>query len=117
MSVDRLARQVEAWAQEEQWAVVRSDTELTEEHFGSYQMPILTIEHPSGRLILEPLPHSLSGTGRVKLYAWPSLYRVRLLHDVQNNGWTILTDSGIPIRQPWNKQTFITLAQDLLNAS
>lgn len=116
-SVGALVQQVEAWAHEEQWNVARSETQLTEEHFGSYQMPLLTIEHPSGRLILEPLPHSLSGTGRVKFYAWPSQYRVRLLHDARINDWTILTDSGIPIHQPWNKQTFVTLAQDLLRAS
>ena len=59
----------------------------------------------------------LGGTGTVELYAWPALYRVRLLHSKTAGGWAVLTDSGITLKQPWNRETFIGLAEDLLGAS
>jgi hypothetical protein len=31
----------------------------------------------------------------------------------RGNAWEIYTDSNIPLRQPWNAQVFVQLAQDL----
>jgi len=45
---------------------------------------------------------------------WPSLNRVMLLRTP--NGWMIMTDSGIPIREKWNEHTFAQLVADLLSA-
>jgi len=58
----------------------------------------------------------LEAAGRVQISAWPTLFRVLLLHKSGEEGWIIRTDSGIPIRQPWNRETFISLVRDLLNA-
>jgi hypothetical protein len=30
--------------------------------------------------------------------------------------WTIMTDSGLPLRQPWTHETFRTLVRDLIDA-
>lgn len=94
----------------------QTQEEVQDVRFGAYSVPTLKIETPHGRLRLEPLSHALSGAGRVKLYAWPALYRVRLQHRGDGTGWVIWTDSGIPIHEDWNAKTFTTVARDLLRA-
>jgi len=96
--------------------VEQTQEEVQDMRFGAYSVPALRIETPHGRLRLEPLSHALSGAGRVKLYAWPALYRVRLQHRDDGAGWVIWTDSGIPIHEDWNAKTFTTVARDLLRA-
>ena len=110
---------VSTWIGEQPgWSVQSSTKEIVEEALGSYSAPVLTINADNGRLILEPIARIVfGGTGSVELYAWPTLYRVRLLRKANIDGWLILTDSGITLKQPWNKETFIGLARDLLGAS
>jgi len=78
----------------------------------------LIIETPQKeRLTVEVKGRGPSQTsGRVQLSAWPTLFRVMLLHKPGEAEWTIRTDSGIPLRQPWRRETFVSLAKDLLNA-
>lgn len=57
----------------------------------------------------------LKASGRVQLSAWPTLFRVILLRKTDADGWVIRTDSDIPIRRPWNKEAFISVANDLMN--
>src|SRR2546421_13052771 len=81
--------------------------QISEESLGTYMAPVLTIDAPEGRLILEPIARIIfGGRGTVELYAWPTLYRVRLIRSSQGEDWIILTDSGIKLRQPWNQETF-----------
>ena len=115
-TVHTLAEQIAAWSQEEGWAVEQTQEEVEDAQRGNYAAPALRIETPHGRLLLEPLSHSLSGVGRVKLSSWETLYRVRLLQGSAGADWTILTDSGIPVRYPWGKEAFVTVAKDLLRA-
>lgn len=115
--VQALSDEVGKWAREQEWEIQASESEVAEEGFSPYAVPILTIKTPDGRLILEPQAANAGGKGRVKLYAYSTLYRVRLLPTDSNGGWTILTDSGIPLWQDWNEETFVRLAKDLLRAS
>lgn len=115
-AVRSLAEEVARWSREEGWSVEQAQEEVQDMRFGAYPVPTLKIETPHGRLRLEPLSHSLSGAGRVKLYAWPALYRVRLQPRADGTGWVIWTDSGIPIHADWNKETYVTLARDLVRA-
>ena len=115
--VNGLVDQVTAWSEETSWTVQRTEGEATEEEFGTYPVPVLTIETPFGRLIMEPQAVNAGGKGRVKLYAASTLYRVRLLRGDSDGEWKILTDSGIALRQPWTQETFVRLAEDLLGAS
>lgn len=118
-TLDGLVADISTWVEDQPgWSVTLSDKEITEEALQPYVAPILTINAPDGRLILEPVARIVfGGTGTVELYAWPTLYRVRLLHQVNADGWVVLTDSGITLKQPWNKITFIELARELLGAS
>lgn len=113
-----LERNVTEWAQEEGWQVHTASRGLTEDATGQYAVRDLVLETPQRERILVEVKGRgpLEASGRVQISAWPTLFRVLLLHKPGEEGWTIRTDSGIPIRQPWNRETFITLANDLLNA-
>jgi len=121
-----LADDVQSWAGQEAaargWRVERAEKELAEEVVGgAYRVPIVTIHAPQGRLILEPVARATVGAqGRVDLYAWPSLFRVMLLHKPRGKDigleWVVRTESGLDWPQPWVRETFLTLAEGLLNA-
>ncbi|MDQ2731716.1 MAG: hypothetical protein M3Y56_08665 [Armatimonadota bacterium] len=115
--IDRLVNEVSSWAAERtDWREERH-TENRNEKTGLYHFPVLVIHTPKGELTLEPIPRREDGAKvRAYLYAWPTLNRVRLVSDDGVGGWEIITDSGIPLRQPWNRRTFDTLANDLLTA-
>jgi hypothetical protein len=116
-TLDRLVAEVGAWAERRGWRVSRSTRELNEELLGSYSAPVLEIELPSGQVVLEPIARVVMGaTGRVDLYAWPTLYRVMLLHRADGN-WIVRTDSGLKWPHPWNEETFVELAAGLSGAS
>ena len=121
-----LADDVQAWAAPEAaargWHVERAEKELAEEVVGgAYRVPVVTVHAPQGRLILEPVARGVLGAqGRVDLYAWPSLFRVMLLHKPVGKdrglAWVVRTESGIDWPQLWGRETFLTLAEGLLNA-
>jgi len=92
------------WADQEAatrgWRVERAEKELAEEVFGgAYRVPVVTIHAPQGRLVLEPIARGTMGAGRADLYAWPSLFRVMLLH--RNGAGVARTESGIDWHQGW----------------
>ena len=113
-----LGNEVKSWASARGWAVAQADEELSESVVGgAYTVPRLKIDAPEGRLILEPVARGVVGAeGRVDLYAWPSHYRVMLLRR-SGGDWVIRTESGLDWPQPWNRETFLTVAQGLLNAA
>ena len=116
----RLADDVQTWADQEAaargWRVERTEKELAEEITGrAYRVPIVTIHAPQGRLVLEPITRGTMGAqGRVDLYAWPSLFRVMLLH--RDGGWVARTESGRDWPQACGRGTFLTLAGGLPRA-
>ena len=88
------------------WSVART----------AYRVPVVTIHAPQGRLILEPIARgTLGAQGRVDLHAWPSLFRVMLLHRPRGKDrpleWVVRTESGLDWPQLWNRETFLTLAE------
>jgi hypothetical protein len=115
-AIDSLEHQVHEWAEQQGWAVSRSERELDEQSLGTYKVPILEIETPRGEVVLEPVGQdTLGGWGRVDLSAWPSLYRVRLLWKSGQN-WVVRTDSGLDWPHPWGPATFVELAEGLVAA-
>ncbi len=120
-ALNRLVTDVTLWISElPGWNVTREpDKEISEERLGVYAAPVLRIlsNDPEAQLILEPMARmTRSGRGRVDLYAWPALYRVRLLNDGVALSWDVLTDSGITLHQNWNDANFQRLAKDLVGA-
>lgn len=119
--MNELADVTQAWSERQGWNVSRSETEIAEEVVGgAYQAPVLTIDGPEGRLILKPVARGgLGADGRVDLYAWPSHYRVMLLHTTHRRdapSWIIRTESGLDWPQPWGEETFAAIARGLMKA-
>ena len=103
------------WAKKEGWTVVADSGEITEQSLGTYAVEVLHIQANGGRLHVEPIAQSVpEADGRVDLYAFPSLHRVRLLK--RGAQWVIRTESGIDWPKRWNEQTFIGLAKELAAA-
>ncbi len=124
-----LADEVQAWAEQggagRGWRVEREEKELSEEKVGgAYRVPVVTIHAPHGDLVLEPIaravPAVMEAQGRVDLYAYPSFFRVMLMHRSSGGGgpleWVVRTESGLDWPQPWGRETFLTLADGLLKA-
>ena len=118
-AVEQLVQQIMEWTKDEEgWTVQLEYRDIREEGIGLYRIPDATISTPQGRLLLEVSARGYSdAAGRVELAAWPTFYRVHLLHRIGQLDWTIYTDSGISLHYPWTKETFITLAKDLLAAT
>ena len=106
------------WSLEEGWQVRPLEKVFREDSTGQYAAPDLVIETPAGeRLNVEIKGRGpTAAAGRVQVSAWPTLFRVTLLHRPGEANWVIRTDSGIPLRQPWNHDTFVSVAKDLLSA-
>ena len=127
---------VEVWAREWltsrettlalEWNAQRREKELAEDFpHDNYVAPVLEINarpHEitlvrEEKLMLEPMGFNPStGTGRIDFYAWPAMYRVRLLDRAGGSQWIIKTGSGINWPLPWNKETFVQIAVGLLDA-
>ena len=117
--VTQLTTQIKQWAQEQGWTVTVGMVEEIDSRM-VYEFPPqwteFSITTPKGELRLELMGIVRGEMMSLKLTAWPTLYRVRLMNDGQSENWVVWTDSGIPLHQPWNKETFLTLANDLLAA-
>ena len=114
-----LQNQIEAWVhQEPGWSAEwDEDHKIEEAPLGAYTVTPMNIQAPNGRLVLEPIARNYPGRGIVELYAWPTLFRVRLLRGDVDADWQVRVDSGFTLHQEWSRENFIQLANDLLGAS
>lgn len=112
-AVQQLADQVVGWAEAQGWAVHREPKAVRESEFGTYDVPFLRVRTPYGEVHLDPIARNIygRGDGRVDLEGWPSLNRVRLIR--RGSDWEVITESNVPLRQPWGRDTFVQLAHDL----
>ena len=123
-AIEKLYADVTAWfCNQPGWIVTRdSDKEIQEERLGTYLVPVLKItsedsEDEDEELILEPIARfPTRGKGVVEFYAFPTLYRVRLIGNADGSEWKVLTESGIFLHEEWNKENFLRLSKDLLGA-
>ncbi|MGI4790852.1 MAG: hypothetical protein ACRYFS_18630 [Janthinobacterium lividum] len=133
-AVNALIDDVEMWAREwlistgwtpaYGWDVLKRNIEIADE-FSTDLYPVEVLEINSrpddiklGRdtkLVLEPVFYKpVTGIGRVDFYVWPAMYRVRLLHKTGRDKWIVKTDSHVNWPLPWNQESFILIAEDLL---
>jgi len=114
-AVRALLEQARRWAQEAGWQVKERECELAEEPLGVYHVPMLEVDTPQGRVVLEPKGRNVAGAeGRVDFYAWPTHYDVMLLREKAGD-WVIRT-SGLKWPFSWSQETFKDLASRLLEA-
>lgn len=116
-AVNQLVQQITEWTKDAGWTVTTTEREINEENIGVYRVPDAKINTPQGQLMLEAWGRGYrNNVGRVELAAWPGAFRVLLLHRVGETDWRIYTDSGITLRYPWTRETFLNLAEDLLGS-
>lgn len=136
-AIEALFAHVEQWAAEGLVAgdaspsstvmLEKTEKEIVDEWArGTYVVPVLRIGNIQLRgpqkareeyLVLEPIMYnSVTGTGRVDFYAWPAMYRVRLLQEMPTGLWMVKTDSGLNWPLPWGEKTFVQIAEGLLDA-
>ena len=114
-SVFAMADDTQQWSMQEGWTVDRTDKQVHEELLGDYVVPQLRIRVSDGEVLLNPVGlHVIGADGRVDLEGWPSLNRVKLVR--RQGVWEVYTDSNVPLHRPWNKETFVQLAKDLVAA-
>lgn len=112
-AVQNVVAQVKAWAEQQGWTAMVHPLTLTEDRLGSYQVSMLTVEGPAGRLVVEPVARwAAPGEGRVDVYSWPSLNRLMLIRS-GSGAWTLMTEAGVRWPQPWGQATFYDLAASL----
>lgn len=116
--VGSLVEQIRQWSEAAGWRVELGREAIEERLLGLYEAPSARVSLPPGDLperIVLVVPIALDvagGDGRVDLEGYPTLSRVKLIGG--HEGWTIITDSNVPLRLPWNAATFTQLAQDLV---
>ncbi len=117
-TIIKLTDQINAWSsQKPGWEFKpQEDQEIEEALLGKYRISTWKLETPDGQVRVEPIARNYPGAGLVELYAWPTLYRVRLVQNSEWGGWRVRTDSGIFLRQQWDRENFITLIDDLIAA-
>ena len=105
--------QIEEWAAAEGWATARAERAVDERLLGQYTVPVLRVRLPGGEVHIIPVGLQVVGAdGRIDIEAFPTLNRVKLIG--RGGQWEIYTDSNVPLRQPWDPETFAQLARDLL---
>jgi hypothetical protein len=116
--VGALVDQIRQWSEAVGWRVELGREAIDERLLGAYEAPAARVSLPPGDLperavLVVPIALDVvGGDGRVDLEGYPTLSRVKLIGG--DEGWTIITDSNVPLRLPWNAATFTQLAQDLV---
>ncbi|HWE00910.1 MAG TPA: hypothetical protein VG326_00770 [Tepidisphaeraceae bacterium] len=112
--VEALVNQIAEWSLREKWTVERHEKSITERLLGTYEVTEVIVRPDGGELLVNPVGlHVSGGNGRVDLEGIPTLSRINLIGVA--DGWQIWTDSNVPLRVDWNRDTFVQLVRDLLN--
>ena len=115
-SVEHLASEAEAWASRRKWLVHRDRKTLTEGSIGSYDVPMLVIHCPNGRLILDPVARYISGaSGRIDLSVFPSYDTVLIIRT--DAGWRLKRIDPPEFERPWSEGDFVEVASELATHS
>ena len=91
LALTSLQRELTEWSKAEDWQVEATAKSLTEAATGNYTAPELDISTPDGgRLRVEVKGRGpVNASGRVQISAWPTLFRVVLLHKPGADGWVV----------------------------
>src|SRR6185437_647121 len=106
--VKALAKQVAQWSKAQGWEVKRRQVRVDDGRFGTYRAPELNIrvsEREEVRLIPAGLDTLGGWEGRVELLVYPTMADIQFLG--VPDGWCIMTNSNVPLRLPWNSDTFV----------
>ncbi len=112
--VNRLASDVEKWANDNEWSVRRETKDVIEDELGKYHLPVLTIQASRGRVYFNPIARYLVGAdGRIEMHASPSFAQVVLLK--VGGTWHFMNEDLIDLKKTWSEQSFRQIVADLLS--
>lgn len=110
--VEALIQDVSRWCEGNGWLAMRSTKQVSEDQIGTYEVPCLTIQAPSGRFHIDPIGVNIIGAqGRVDILAYPSMNRLLLVR--KENKWVLLTESRVPWPKEWGEDAFSNVIQSL----
>ncbi len=125
--IETLFDNVTAWAQA--WlgegGNVRLDSAANSGRTGLGDTQVLVIDIPphegmlvpKEELVFEPrLLNTSAGMGFIDFFVYPAHHRVRLVYKFQDQSWSVKTDSGLYWPHPWDKSTFVEIAEGFLRA-
>ena len=111
--VTDLTHQIAQWSKANGWTVKKQIKNIPEKTVGDFKLPALEFHTKHGDILVTPITFLYANGGRVEVQSCPTLNRVKLCF-VDKDNWQIVTDSNVPLRVPWNAETFTQLADDLL---
>lgn len=113
--VQCLLAEITLWANDEGWMVQKQEKQISEDYIGTYAVPTLFIQMPTGRIHIDPIGvNIIGGEGRVDILAFPELTRMLLIRF--GDSWRLKTDSRVDWPQPWGKKAFVDVAKALSKA-
>ncbi|HEX7449591.1 MAG TPA: hypothetical protein VF306_18685 [Pirellulales bacterium] len=113
-AVTRLMDDVEHWAARRDWWVQRETKTVADDddQIGAYEAPMLRIQTPTARLVVEPIARYVVGAlGRIDLAVFPSYRSVPIVR--RPDGWWIGTSDQGDGKSPWSEESFFETATRL----
>ena len=110
--LDSLFGDIASWCESRKWWVHRDHKTIDCDAFGPYDAPVLMIQSPQGRFMVDPVGHDIVGAeGRVEIQAWPTFDRMVL---IRNNGrWRIHPDLDFDRPRRWSRDGFFDAVREL----
>jgi hypothetical protein len=110
--VRELCDEVKKWAKEKGWSVHEDIKQISEDHVGSYEVPVLVLQSPQGRVHIDPIGCEIVGaSGRVDIFTWPALNRMLLVRG--DDRWEVRTDARVAWPAEWCEDTFFDIVNRL----
>jgi hypothetical protein len=112
--IDQLFATVESWAVRAGWGTLRRGKIVQSEDAGEYEIPVLLIHLPQGRLLLDPVSWNRNGhEGYVEFCAYPSFDSWPLI--LEDGNWRLFDeDADRSLGRDWNETDFRSAAERLV---
>lgn len=112
--VESTVRQAEEWARKQDWSIRRDTKTITEDLIGPYEVPVLLIHTPRGRLLFDPIARYVIGAeGRIDFCAMPSYDPIMLIKT--GNSWEFESVSRRDLHLAWSEAAFGRKGNSLLS--
>lgn len=115
-AVTRLVDEAQQWSSKRGWWVHRESKTVTDDddRIGTYEVPLLRIQTPNARLLVEPIARYVVGAlGRIDLAVFPSYHCVPILR--RNDGWWIGSNDRPEQAARWSEESLVERATRLVS--
>lgn len=107
--VDDLMQLVEKWSADRNWGTLRDTRTVRDGGHGEYEMPVLLVHLPQGRLLLDPISWDITGAdGRVDFCVIPSYDSWPIVR--KNGRWQLFEEGNWDSPKDWTEPVFADAA-------